>query len=49
MSGRRRIVYESRSRRARRGLLLKVGVWIFLFIFIFSVAGGVVMLAGSRR
>ncbi len=39
MSKRRRITYETRSARARRQALLKVGVWIFLALFFVSIAG----------
>ncbi|MDQ2865864.1 MAG: hypothetical protein M3R51_06520 [Candidatus Eremiobacteraeota bacterium] len=45
----RRIVYEPRSKRARRSLLLKAGVWIFLLLFVFSVAGGVVLISAFGR
>lgn len=44
-----RIVYETKSKRARRGFWLKAGVWIFLVVFVFSVAGGVVILSGFGR
>lgn len=35
----RRVVYETRSARARRGALLRLGIWIFLFLFAASVVG----------
>lgn len=36
---RQRIVYETRSARARRQSLLRLGVWIFLVLFAASVVG----------
>lgn len=44
-----RIAYETRSKRARRGLWLKIGVWVLVVLFAFSVAGGVVILGGFGR
>ncbi|MDQ2680025.1 MAG: hypothetical protein M3Y21_03260 [Candidatus Eremiobacteraeota bacterium] len=41
MSNRHKIVYETRSARQRRQLLMKAGVWVFIVIFGLSVVGGV--------
>lgn len=35
--------YLPRSVRARRGALLRIGVWIFIAIFGFSVAGALLV------
>ncbi|MDP9111977.1 MAG: hypothetical protein M3Z07_02035 [Candidatus Eremiobacteraeota bacterium] len=35
----RRIAYETRSARARRGSLMRLGIWIFLILFAVSVVG----------
>ena len=35
--------YLPRSVRARRGMLLRIGVWIFIVIFGFSVAGALLV------
>ena len=32
-------MYETRSARARRGALLRLGIWIFLILFAASVVG----------
>lgn len=43
MKTRPRITYETRSTRARRQALMRLGVWIFLGIFAFSVVGGLMI------
>lgn len=37
-----KVHHETRSKRARRQKLMRLGIWIFLFVFAFSVAGGIV-------
>lgn len=47
MSGRQRVVYQSRSARQRRARLLRMGVWAFLLLFALSVVGGLGLLASG--
>ena len=35
----RKVRHETRSARARRQSLLRLGVWIFLGLFVFSIVG----------
>ncbi|HEY9084628.1 MAG TPA: hypothetical protein VIN40_01600 [Candidatus Tyrphobacter sp.] len=37
--------HETRSKRRRRQLWLKAGIWIFLGVFAFSVVGGLMVVA----
>jgi hypothetical protein len=41
-------MHETRSARARRALIMRIGVWIFIGVFAFSVAGGLLIMAAVK-
>lgn len=49
MSTRPRITHETRSKRARRQLWLRIGVGLFLLLFVFSVAGFMMVTTVTSR
>ena len=40
--------YQSRSRRARRIAMLRLGIWIFLVLFVASVVGIAIVAVKAR-
>ena len=49
MSTKPRVIHETRSKRARRQMWLRVGVWIFLILFVVSVAGFMMVVSTVSR
>jgi len=45
----RRAQHETRSARARREFLKRLGVWIFIAFFALSVAGGLIVISMNLR
>jgi hypothetical protein len=41
--------HETRSKRAQREFLKRLGIWIFIGLFVFSVAGGLIAFTVASR
>jgi hypothetical protein len=48
MSGRPRVVHETRAKRARRDFWKRFFIWVFILVFGFSVAGGIIAFTVAR-
>jgi hypothetical protein len=44
---RRRPVYQTRAKRARREFWKRASVWVFIVFFALSVAGGLIVVFGK--
>jgi len=46
---RKQPTHSTKIQRARRNFWMRFGVWIFIVFFALSVAGGLIIIFGSRQ